>query len=58
MNDKKNEEQPIVQIEVKEYERLKKKEKNRMKRERDEKLLEEMLEDLDDDTYAIMKKLK
>lgn len=58
-NKKKEEvrEEPLP-VEHQEILRNKKKRKNQFKREEEERLLQEMLDDLDPDTYAIMKKLK
>lgn len=60
IEDKKKEsvrEAPIP-VEQQELLRTKKKRKNLVKREEEERVLQEMLADLDADTYAIMKKLK
>ena len=51
-------EEESIPAEHKEILRTNKKRKNQVKREEEERLLEEMLEDLDEDTYAIMKKFK
>lgn len=57
MSEKKNE-QPVVSETFKEHERLKKKEKNRLRQEQVAKDLEDYIEELDDATYALVKKFK